>query len=76
MNDLNTRTEVYFQMNIAAFKVVLSELNNAVIARDVFQSLLLEHSYKVIIDCFSTLLIILALNKYLASKKPPLSSGL
>lgn len=55
-------------MSVASFKVSGLILITPVIVRDMFQSLLLKHSYKGIIDCFSMLLIILALNKSLALK--------
>ena len=42
--------------------------NDPVILQDIFQSLLLECNYNVIIDCFSMLLIILILSKSLALK--------
>lgn len=42
--------------------------NNVVIVQDMLQSLLWEHNYKVIIDCFPMLLILMAPNKSLALK--------
>lgn len=70
---LLTHTEAYIQMSAAFLKVhCLRRIypNTAATVQDTFQSLLLECNYKLIGDCFSTLLIILAANKSLLLKNP------
>lgn len=69
MNNFNTHSKVHIQMSVVPLRaVLLGIILIIVIVQAMFRSLLLECNYKVIIDGFSMLLIILALNKFLAFK--------